>query len=90
MLNLTAFNCGDYEKVIQSEKNQLQVHFGGRFDEAAYKEIERIFNEKGFPAAYEKILSQWEELADNQFMLPCDMAFPYIKGNQLDKAMDLI
>jgi len=90
LLNIIAFNCGDYDKVIKSEKNQLQVHFGGRFDEDAYKEIERIFNEQGFPAAYEKILLQWEELANNQFMLPCDIAIAYIKGNQLDKAMGLI
>ena len=90
LLNLAAYNLGDYDKVIKSEKNQLQVHYGKRFDEDAYIEIERIYNEQGFNAAYKKILPLWEDLAKNQFMLPCDMAVAYIKGNQIEKAMDLI
>jgi adenylate cyclase len=90
LLNLAAFNSGDYEKVIRSEKNQLNVHFEGKLDEDAYQDIERTFTEQGFSEAYNKVLSLWEELANNKFMLPCDLAVAYIKANQIDKAMNLI
>jgi TolB-like protein/cytochrome c-type biogenesis protein CcmH/NrfG len=90
MLNLVAFNIGDYDRVITTEKNQLQVHLGEQFDENTYQEIEGIFTKKGFSAAYDKILALWNQLAKNKFMLPCDLAIAYIKAGQLEKAINLI
>jgi len=90
ILNQAAFRCGDYDKVIASEKHVLQTVMGGQFDEDAYKEIERIFDEQGFFTAYEKILPLYEDLAHNKIITPMDLAIAYTKGNQKDKVMDLI
>ncbi len=90
VLGVVAFHCGDYNKVIETEKYLLKGYSRGQFEEDAYKEIERIFDEQGFSAAYEEVLHQWEVLADKGFVGPIDMAVFYIRGNQQDKAMDLI
>ena len=90
ILSMVAFRCGDYDKVIETEINALPVWSRGQLEEDAYKEIERIFDEQGYFAAYEEILRQYEELADQGFMGPIDMAVFYIRGNQQDKAMDCL
>jgi len=90
VLGVVAFRCRDYNKVIETEKYLLKGYSRGQFEEDAYKEIERIFDEQGFFAAYEKILHLWKVLADKGFVGPIDMAVFYIRGNRQDEAMDLI
>jgi len=85
-----AFRCEDYDKVIESDILALQIHFREQIDENAYKEIERIFDEQGYFAAYEKILHYYEVEYNNGFINPGVMAIFYITGNQQDKAMDMI
>ena len=85
-----AFRCGENDKVMVGEKHILKVYSRGELEEADFKEIERIYNEQGFLAAYEKGLLLWEYLANKGFVGPGDMAFIYMHGNKQDKAMDLI
>ncbi len=90
ILNIVSFQCGDYDKVIETEPHYLQLTGRRQFDEDAFKEIERIYNEQGFSAAYEKIVPLYEDLANNKIIGPMELAIVYTKGNQLDKVMDLI
>ena len=82
---IAAFKCKEYGKVIKAEKYNLPV-FSVKEDDI--KEIERIFNEKGFVKAYEKIMMLLEKIAENNPISPLDMAMRYIMANQPDKAMD--
>jgi tetratricopeptide (TPR) repeat protein len=85
-----AFECGYYDKVIESEKYWLQIYRGDQFNEDTYKEIERIYDDQGFYAAYREIVKQYEEIDSYSSNHPVDMAIIYVKTNQLDKAMDLL
>ncbi len=87
-----AFRCKDYDKTFEIEKLNLQAYLSstGHFDEDAFKEIERIFDEQGFFAAYEEIVKQYEVLYEKGLISPGVMAINYITGNQQDKAMDCL
>ena len=87
-----AFRCKDYKKAFEIEELNLQAYLSstGHFDEDAFKEIERIFDEQGFFAAYEEILKQYEVLYEKGLINPGVMAINYITGNQQDKAMDCL
>jgi tetratricopeptide (TPR) repeat protein len=90
-LGLKAFRCGDFEKtIIETNKYLLHDYSRGQFTEDSYKEIEKIYKEKGFSEAYKKIMNEWEELYNQGFIYPCLMAGFYIFGNQQDKAMDCL
>jgi len=80
----------DYEKVLEGEKQILKVYSRGELEGDDFKEIERIYDEQGFHAAYEEELRQWEVLANKGYVGPVDMAIIYMKGNIQDKALDLI
>jgi len=90
MHNNTAIYCGDYETAIVTEKLILQTFFREEFDEDVGKEIEKIFEEKGYFAAYEKVVAIWEDLFNPNLMSPMELAIIYTKANQYDKIMDLI
>ncbi len=78
-----AFYCGDYNKVMEATKHLLA-------ETVDFKEVDRIFGESGFVAAYEEILRQLEELAQKEYMAPRAMAFYYMMVDRPDKAMDWI
>jgi len=90
ILFMIAYRCGNYDKVMVGEKHILKVYSRGELEEDDFKEIERIYDEQGFPAIYEEELRLWEVLANKGFVGPIDMAIVYMKGNKQDKAMDLI
>jgi TolB-like protein/cytochrome c-type biogenesis protein CcmH/NrfG len=89
ILNLVAFRRGDYDQVIKTEPQYLQL-VGGQFDKESYREIERIYKEEGFSAAYIKIVPLYEDLANDKIIGPMELALVYTKGKQMDKTMDLI
>jgi len=89
ILGCVAFHCGDYDKFIEAERHVLFVYSRGELEEDDFKEIEKIYDNQGFFTAYEEILHQWEELADNGYAGPVDMALVYLRGNRQEKAMDL-
>ena len=64
--------------------------FGSQFEEEAFKEIEKIYKEQGFSAAYEKIVPLYEDLANNNIIAHMEMSIIYTKSNQLDKVMEMI
>jgi len=80
----TAFLCGDYNKVMKAAKIVLAQR------EVDFKEVERIFGETGFVAAYEEILRQLEVLAQKGYYPPPYMAARYMMVDQPDKAMEWI
>jgi TolB-like protein len=86
MLELAAYKCKDYDKVIRSLKYGLPFPF----EEDKYKEIERTYRESGIVSAYEKLMKYLEKYAENNYIGFADMAFRYIIANQPDKAMDWI
>ena len=79
-----AYYCKDYEKSFQATKHLLPL------EEDAIKEIEVIFNKKGFFAAFEEITDQLEVLAQKGGISPMHMAYMYILADRPDKAMDWI
>lgn len=90
ILQMVAFRCGDYHTVLMADKNILQVYSRGELDENDLIEIEKIYDEQGFSAAYDEELQLWEELANKGYVGPGDMAVLYIKGNKQEKALDMI
>jgi TolB-like protein/Tfp pilus assembly protein PilF len=84
LIENTAFRCGDYNKVMEATKYVLA------YTEVDFKEVERIFGETGFVAAYEEILRQLEVLAQKGYYPPVDMAIRYMMADQPDKAMEWI
>jgi len=90
VLQGVAFRCGDYNKVLLGDKHILKVYSRGELEEDDFMEIEKIYDEQGFPAAYKEELRLWEVLANKGYVGPGDMAVIYMKGNKQDKALDLI
>ncbi|TFG88319.1 MAG: TIR domain-containing protein, partial [Candidatus Atribacteria bacterium] len=86
MLELAAYKCKDYAKVITSLKYSLPFPF----EEDKYKVIERIYRESGIVSAYEELIKYLERYAEKNYIGFFDMAFRYIVANQPDKAMDWI
>ena len=83
---IAAFQCKEYDKVIRAARYSLPFPI----EEDAFKEIERIYGEHGIASAYDEIMKQLEEFAQNNPISPIDMAYRYIAANQPDKAMDAI
>jgi TolB-like protein len=79
-----AFDCGDYNKVMEADKYILPA------EGIDYQKVEKIFREKGFVPAYEEILRNLEERAQIEFVEPIVMAIRYMMVDQPDKAMDWI
>jgi tetratricopeptide (TPR) repeat protein len=84
---LAAFRCKEYDKVIKADKYLLPLF---NLKEDDIKEFERIFNEQGLIKAYEKIMKNLEEFAENNPISPIDIAIRYIMANQPYKAMEWI
>ena len=79
---IAAARCGDLNSFFEAEKRYLPL------EQETMKEIEKIYNEKGFYPAYEEITRHMEVLAKKDFILPVDMALRYYVINKDDKAMD--
>jgi TolB-like protein len=86
MLEIVAYKCKDYDKVIEAVKYALQF----TIEEDAFKDIERIYRESGIVSAYKEIVKHLEKYAENNYIGFSDMALRYIIANQPDKAMDWI
>jgi adenylate cyclase len=84
MLEIAAYNLGEYDEVIKSLKHKLP------FSEDVYEGIVRIYNESGIVAAYEELMKHMEKYAENIPIGWAGMAGGYIIANQPDKAMDWI
>jgi TolB-like protein/Tfp pilus assembly protein PilF len=78
-----AFYCRDYNKVMEATKHVLAK-------KVDFKEVDRIFGESGFVAAYEEILRQEEVLAQKGYVAPVVVASRYMMVDQPDKAMEWI
>ena len=86
LIEFAAFLCRDYNKVMEAAK----YIFAAKEEEVDFKEVERIFGETGFVAAYEEILRQLEVLAQKGYTAPVEMAYRYMMVDQPDKAMEWI
>ena len=86
MLEIAAYKCKDYDRVIRSLKYSLPFPF----EEDKYKEIETIYRESGIVPAYEELMKKMEKYADINYIGFSDMAIRNIIANQPDKAMDWI
>jgi len=89
VLNYLSSYCEEYETALMTERILLQTILAGQFDEKAWKEIETIFKEKGYHAAYEKIVLIYEDLYSPN-TLPMELAVVYAKANQYDRVMDMV
>jgi TolB-like protein len=81
---VTAFQCGDLNRVYETDKHILPL------EKEDMDEIEKIYIENGFNAAYEEILRQLEILARKSYVGPADMAFRYYMIGEDEKAMKWI
>ncbi len=84
LIMFAAFYCRDYNKVMEATKYVLA------YTGVDFKEVERIFGETGFVAAYEEILRQLEVLAQKGYVQPFELVFRYMMVDQPDKAMEWI
>ena len=86
MLEIAAYKCEDYDKVIRVLRYSLPFPF----EEEKYKEIKRIYEKSGIVPAYEELTKYLENYAEKNYIGFFDMAFRYIVANKPDKAMDWI
>jgi hypothetical protein len=86
MLEFAAYKSKDYDRVIRALKYSLPFPF----EEDQYKEIERIYRERGIVSAYGELMKHMEKYAANNYIGFSDMATKYIIADQPDKAMDWI
>ena len=86
IIEIAAYMCKDFDRVIRSLKYALPFPF----EENKYKEIERIYRESGIVSAYEELMKYMEKFADANYIGFFDMTYRYIIANQFDKAMDWI
>jgi TolB-like protein/Tfp pilus assembly protein PilF len=84
VIELAAFRCGNYNRAFEAAKYILGVYI----DADALKNIERIYEEQGFTAAYGEITHQMEAFAENYPIAPIELAVRYIYANMPEKAMD--
>jgi TolB-like protein/Tfp pilus assembly protein PilF len=83
-LECAAFQCRDYEKTLKAARYCLPV----TIEENDFKEIEKIFHEKGFAAAFKEVIGRMESFASGNPVSVMDLAMRYLYTNQPDKAMD--
>jgi hypothetical protein len=83
-IQTAAFQFGDLDKAFEADKYMLPLK------EEAINEIEKIYQVKGFNAAYTEITKQLEIVAEKVYIPPGDMAWRYYMINQDDKAIDWI
>jgi TolB-like protein len=86
MLEIVAYKCKDYDKVIRAVKFSLPI----TIEKDAFKGIEKIYSESGIAKAYEEIMKHLEKYAENNYIGFSEMAIRYIIANHPDKAMDWI
>jgi len=86
MLEIAAYMCKQYDKVIRALKFSLPF----TIEEDAFMDIEKIYNESGIVSAYEELMKHLEKYAENNYIGFSELAFRYIIANQPDKAMDWI
>ena len=89
IVELIAFQDGDYDRAFESGKFIMTNDFLSS-EEDAIKEIERIYDEQGFFAAYEAITQQMEIMAQDEYINPMDLAIRYYWLNKYEKTMDWI
>jgi len=83
-IEIVAFLCGDYDKVMKAARYIMLAK------NINFEEVERIYREKGFVAAYEEIMRQEEVIAQHGYVRPVEMVIRYMMVDQKDKAMDWI
>jgi len=82
LIEIAAFCCGEFDKVMEAAKFIFPVKG------VDFKEVEVVFGESGFIAAYEEIMHQLEELAQKEYSAPVEMAYRYMMADRPDKAME--
>ena len=88
MLEIAAYKCEDYDKVIKALKSLLLPLYS--VEEATSEKIEKIYRVSGIGPAYEELMKHLEKYAEKNYIGFSDMAFRYIVMNKTDKAMDWI
>ncbi|MDT8402802.1 MAG: hypothetical protein RQ743_14030 [Bacteroidales bacterium] len=84
LIEFAAFYRRDYDKVFEATKYVLTPQG------VDFNEVEIIFEETGFIAAYEEILRQLEVLAQKKYVQPFELVYRYMMVDQPDKAMEWI
>lgn len=84
VIEFAAFYRRDYDKVFEATKYVLTPQG------VDFNEVELIFEETGFIAAYEEILRQLEVLAQKGYVQPFELVYRYMMVDQPDKAMEWI
>ncbi len=84
-----AFQDGDYDRAFEAGKFMMTNDLLSS-EKDAIKEIERIFSEQGFFAAYEALVQQMEIMAQDEYINPIELAVRYSWLNNYEKTMDWI
>jgi tetratricopeptide (TPR) repeat protein len=82
LIENSAICCKDYDKVMEAAGYILPAR-GISMDE-----VEKIYKQQGFEEAYKEVLRQSEELVQNNYFLPVEMAARYLWVNEPEKAVE--
>ncbi len=82
LIENAAFACGEYDKVLEAVKYILPAKG------LDFKEVEGIYGESGFVAAYEEIMRQLEVLSQKEYIAPTVMACRYMMVDGPNKALE--
>lgn len=81
-LSVAYRDMGEYEKWFELWKEV------NRYDDEDIAEVDKVFQDRGYLAAVEKIIKLEEEKADEKQINICGVARRYLVLNNYDKAMD--
>jgi class 3 adenylate cyclase/TolB-like protein len=79
-----AFQCGDLDRTFKAHKIISPIAKENMI------EIEKIYHNQGFNAAFTEIMKQLEDMAKKDYVVPADMAMRYYMINQDGKVLDWI
>ena len=89
LIEQIAFKDRDYDKAFEAGKFMMTNDFLSD-EKDAVKEIERVFEEQGFFAAYEVVVQKMETMAQEEYINPIELAVRYAWLKDQEKTMDWI
>jgi class 3 adenylate cyclase/TolB-like protein len=84
-----AFLAGDYDKAFEAGIFMMQHNYLSS-NEDAIEDIKKIYDKKGFIAAYEAITRQMEMMAEDQYINPTELALRFYWLKNYEKTMKWI
>ena len=86
LMDIIAFHCMEYDKVIESLEVYLPMYLP--IEDDVMQAIRNVYDEYGFSEAYNRAIYEMELMAEKNYVVPLDIAMRYNLINQPEKAME--